>query len=173
MEPFGVTKTSCTLFTAFIFIHSEVAVFSTPLGRPVALEAAAPEEAAAFKETLSLISGSCPSGFSAISLFCSSPSQQRQKASQASSARHTTPAQRCSCPQTTTWLPARTPHTHNGCGKVRRRKVLRKEKKVGRGRRLKGHFDTSTAFLPEKQSHCSADFKSLEVKWSHRPRKDL
>ena len=34
-------------------------------------------------------------------------------------------------------------HT-NGCGKVRRRKVLRKERKDRKGR-LKGHFDMSTA----------------------------
>ena len=68
MDPVEVTKTSSTLFTAFIFIHSEVAVFSTPLGRPAALEAAAPVEAAA--ETFSLNNGFCFSGLSAIILFC-------------------------------------------------------------------------------------------------------
>ena len=59
----------------------------------------------------------------------SSPSQQRQKASQASSARHTTPAQRCSCPQTTTWLPARTPHTHKRLRKSSAKKSSPKGKK--------------------------------------------
>ena len=59
----------------------------------------------------------------------SSPFQQRQKASQANSARHTTPAQRCSCPQTTTWLPARTPHTHKRLRKSSAKKSSPKGKK--------------------------------------------
>ena len=63
-------------------------------------------------------------------------------------------------------------HT-NGCGKVRRRKVLRKERKDRKGEATQGSFRHEHGFLPEKQSHCSTDFKSLEVRWSHRPRQDL
>ena len=176
MDPVEVTKTSSTLFAAFIFIHSEVAVSSTPLGRPAALEAAAPEEAAAFKETLSYqrllplwLIGHHPL-LSQKALRHSSSAKKLHKQTQRAIQRQRSNA---AALKRQHGFPRGRPTHTNGCGKVRRRKVLRKERKDRKGETTQGSFRHEHGFLPGKQSHCSTDFKSLEVRWSHRPRQDL
>ena len=150
MDPVEVTKTSSTLFTAFIFVHSEVAVSSTPLGRPAALKAAAPEEAAAFKETLSLISGSFfSSGFPAIILFCPKrlfaiPAAPKSFTSKLSAPYNASAAMQLPSNDNMASR-ADAPHTQTAAEKFGEEKFSERKEKIGKKGRLKGHFDMSTA----------------------------